>query len=104
MVKTIEEIFNNAAQRNMGDWNLSEFKKTHPHLYKSIIEALGEIQNVNINVLRDKIRIDIGDVAIYKDVANSIYKESSSASDYAKKAFMRGAECALNKLGDSLKS
>lgn len=101
---TTEQIFNNAAQRNMFNWNLSEFKKTHPRLYKSIIESLGEIQNVNKNLLIDKIRADSGKVDEYKETAESIYKSNDAASKYAKTAFIRGVDCAFTKISNSLKS
>lgn len=36
------QIFENAAKENMLQWNGEGFKRTHPHLYKTIIEAINQ--------------------------------------------------------------
>lgn len=35
-----EQLLEISAKRNMREWNLSTFKKTHPHLFKTIIQAI----------------------------------------------------------------
>lgn len=35
-----EQLLDISAKRNMIEWNLSTFKKTHPHLFKTIIQAI----------------------------------------------------------------
>ncbi len=35
-----EQLLDISAKRNMIEWNLSTFKRTHPLLFKSIIEAI----------------------------------------------------------------
>ena len=36
----MEKIFNNVAKVEMTNWDLAEFKKTHPTLYKTIIKSM----------------------------------------------------------------
>lgn len=38
----LEEILNSSAKKNMTQWDLSSFKKTHPSLFITIIEAMEE--------------------------------------------------------------
>jgi hypothetical protein len=35
-----EQLLDISAKRNMIEWNLSTFKRTHPHLFKTIIQAI----------------------------------------------------------------
>lgn len=35
-----ERLLEVSAKRNMKQWNQKEFKKTHPSLYKSIVDAI----------------------------------------------------------------
>lgn len=46
---TLEQLFEKSAKRNMIQFSLKEFKKTHPKLMKSIEEALIESFNHGIN-------------------------------------------------------
>lgn len=36
----LEKIFDDSAKENMIEWNIESFKKTHPRLFKSIIQAI----------------------------------------------------------------
>lgn len=40
----MEQIFDKIAKKNMLDWNLKDFKESHPTLYKTIIEAMNSIK------------------------------------------------------------
>lgn len=39
-----EKVLNKSAKKNMINWDLGEFKKSHPHLYKTIIESMEMIE------------------------------------------------------------
>lgn len=48
-----EQILENSAKRNMVQWSQEDFKKSHPKLYKTIIEAINEaliIDDVSVSV------------------------------------------------------
>lgn len=38
----MEKILDKIARKRMVQWNLNSFKETHPHLFKTIIEAMNE--------------------------------------------------------------
>lgn len=38
----MEQLLDKIARKNMIRWDLNSFKKTHPHLFKVIIEAMNE--------------------------------------------------------------
>ena len=40
-----EQILQKSANKNMVQWNQKDFQKTHPKLYKTIIEAINEAIN-----------------------------------------------------------
>lgn len=40
-----EEILDKNAKRHMLRWNIRIFRRTHPRLLKTIIEAMKEIEN-----------------------------------------------------------
>lgn len=40
-----EEILNISAKNNMLDWDIKKFKKTHPHLLKTILHAINLAKN-----------------------------------------------------------
>ena len=45
-----KQILEDSAKKNMIQWNQESFKKTHPILYKTIIEAINQaliIDNVS---------------------------------------------------------
>lgn len=42
---TLEEIFDREARNTMKQWDLDEFKKTFPRLFKTIIASMKEAQN-----------------------------------------------------------
>lgn len=44
MKKTLEEVFNGNAKETMSYWNIEEFKRTHPSLFKAIIKSMEECQ------------------------------------------------------------
>lgn len=37
-----KDILNNSAKKNMINWSEKDFKKSHPKLYKTIIEAINQ--------------------------------------------------------------
>ena len=37
-----KDILNNSAKKNMINWSEKDFKKSHPKLYKTIIEAIDQ--------------------------------------------------------------
>lgn len=39
-----EQILDISAKRNMREWSLKSFKKTHYHLFKTIIEAIDSVK------------------------------------------------------------
>ena len=53
-----EQIFSESANRNMGHWSLGHFKKTHPTLFKTILEAMIDYS--------DQKQISVSDEDIYK--------------------------------------
>lgn len=42
-----EEILNEQAKKYMLSWNQQEFKRTHPRLYKTIIESINVASSEN---------------------------------------------------------
>lgn len=44
-----EEILNKICREGMIQWNLTEFKKTHPHLFDCIIKAMGKAHSEGFN-------------------------------------------------------
>jgi len=40
-----EKIFDESAKRNMLRWDIEQFKVSHPHLFKSIIEAMADCRD-----------------------------------------------------------
>lgn len=49
----MDKIFNEIAKRNMINWNLHEFIKTHPRLYKTIIESMQTVADSKVLTLKD---------------------------------------------------
>lgn len=47
--KQLEEIFNKSMQKNMIRFNLTEFKRTHFSMYKGIIEAMEQVEEITKN-------------------------------------------------------
>jgi hypothetical protein len=44
---TPEEILYITSKKNMKNWDLKDFKKTHPALYKTIIESINYANHFN---------------------------------------------------------
>ena len=43
-----EQILHNTAKKRMINWDLNDFKKTHPALYKTIIESINQALIISI--------------------------------------------------------
>ena len=44
-MEELEEIFNESAKKNMIQWDLKSFKRTHPRLLRAILEAMDKCKN-----------------------------------------------------------
>jgi len=51
MEKSNEQIFDENARRNMLNWNLADFKTTHPKLFTSVLVSMDEAVCIHKNKL-----------------------------------------------------
>tara|TARA_R110000772_G_scaffold17946_3_gene50045 strand:+ start:178624 stop:178755 length:132 start_codon:yes stop_codon:yes gene_type:complete len=42
----MEKVFDRIAKENMVEWDLEDFKKTHPTLFKTIIQSMRVWRNI----------------------------------------------------------
>jgi hypothetical protein len=72
-----EQILQKSANKNMVQWNQKDFQKTHPKLYKTIIEAINEA----INYTRCSTEMPVEDAKLLYGLIPEWAKDAPSGLD-----------------------
>lgn len=99
----MEKIFLEAAKRNMIKFNVESFKKSHPKLYATILEAMVEVSKQNEKAISAKFMNSLPSPDELKVEANEIFKNNDSATRYAKASYIKGSTFVLQTIESNLK-
>lgn len=99
----MEKIFLEAAQRNMIKFNVSSFKKTHPKLYATILDAMLVVSQENEKAISSKFMHSLPSPDDLKVIAEGIFKNNDSATRYAKASYIKGSIFVLKTIENNLK-
>tara|TARA_R110002049_G_scaffold224712_4_gene396502 strand:+ start:5537 stop:5842 length:306 start_codon:yes stop_codon:yes gene_type:complete len=100
----MEKIFLEAAQRNMLKFNVDSFKKTHPKLYATILDSMLVVSQENEKAISAKFMNSLPSPDDLKVIADGIFKNSDSATRYAKASYIKGSTFVLQTIESNLKN